>query len=159
MGRIEISAAIASVIRGAAPEARVREYLHYTARWDDFVKASRAGETIHTWCVTRTKLMTRRPETKEIEKGHVFRVAGRCSLSDKGASEAAFQGVVDAVADAFLQEAGAAEPLGGACDTIAPDWGPMKDCVGLQVEQVATYTMGGVLCYGAECVICAIEPA
>lgn len=155
MSESAINAGIKSVLDGVSAIANVHDYVRWAKSWGaflDLIKDETNGK-INGWMFSRRSTATRQATVGEIERAHVYVVRGYYGLADADESEKTFQGIVDDACDAFDDD----QTLGGACDTIHPDWGPMAGAVGLQVDIVEPRMFGSVLCHYFEGRLCALE--
>lgn len=92
---------------------------------------------------------------RRVEKARVFVIRRFMGFQDGSDSEISFDIVNEAIADAFGTDD--AETLNGSCDNIDPDFGPMSDVSGLQMEISEPRRFSNVLCHYAEMRLCAVE--
>lgn len=154
MSRAAISAAIQAKISAVDATGKVHGYVRWAPEWEQFLTLFKtSGSVIRGWTVSREATPTRQITGGEVEKAHVFVIRGILGLKDASATETQFQALLDSLQDAFLAD----DRLGGACDTLSPDWGPLAGAVGLQISTVETRMFGSVLCHFGELRLCAVE--
>jgi len=136
--------AIAGILETVDGVGRVHKYQRFAAKWNDVLDKFRdADGRYNAWMISRPKMLRRSQTLGELEILHAIRIEGIYSHNDSGASETAFQGVVDAIADTFLSY----DDLNGACLTTEPDWGPLEGHRGIQLENAEIRMFGGTLCH------------
>lgn len=154
MAEPEILEGIRSVLLGVDGITIVHNYKRWAATWSDLLaKFKTADERFHAWNISRISVQRKQHTLGEVEQAHTFEIIGIYGLQDDVQSERAFQALVDRAVLAFDAD----ETLGGTCESIHPDWGPMSGAVGLQVDKIEPRAFGSVLCHVAQCRICAIE--
>lgn len=153
MSQAAINTAILAKITATDSTGKAHAYSRWSADWSAFLALFQAGAQIRGWTVSREATATRQATAGEVEQAHVFVIRGIMGLQDSAASETAFQALLDSLQAAFLAD----DRLGGACETLSPDWGPMAGSVGAQISTVETRMFGSVLCHYAELRLCAIE--
>ena len=154
MGYSTILANIKSTVEGVSGIGKVYDYERFAANWGNMLTLFKTtGNIIHGWTISRIGTFRQHRSIGDPEIAHVFRVRGVYGLDDSSATEKTFQGIVNLVADAFDDNM----TLNGACLTLAPDWGPMANQVGLQISEIDIRAFGNVLCHHADCRLCALE--
>lgn len=150
---MSISGRIKTVIETVSAVGPVHAYTRWAANWDNFLSLFGKEGKINGWMISRQSVTRHRTAYGEVQKAHIYVITGIYGLSDADNSESTFQGILDSVQSAFE-----ADPsLGGTCETINPEVGPMSGQYGLQVELIENRLFGSVLCHTAECKLCAIE--
>lgn len=81
------------------------------------------------------------------ELAYSFKFVRIMGLQDAEATGITFDDHLEALGDAFDNY----ETLNGTCLTINPDWGPLQNSRGLQIEIIEPRMFGNVLCHYAEC--------
>ena len=153
MSQAAINIAILATITAVDAGGKAHGYARWSADWNAFLALFKSGSQIRGWSVSREATATRQATAGEVEKAHVFVIRGIMGLQDAAATETTFQALLDSLQDAFLAD----DRLGGACDTLSPDWGPLAGAAGAQVSVVETRMFGSVLCHYAELRLCAVE--
>lgn len=155
MGYSTILANIKSTAEGVSGIGKVYDYERWAANWSTVLSLFKTtGSIIHGWTISRVGTHRRyNTIARDPERAHVFRLRGVYGLDDSAGSEKTFQGVINLLAQAFDDNM----TLSGACDTLAPEWGPMAGDAGLQIVEVDVRAFGTILCHHADCRLCAIE--
>jgi hypothetical protein len=149
-----ILANIKSTVEGVSGIGKVYDYERWAANWGTVLALFKTSNNIiHGWTISRIAFFRQSKSIGDPEIAHIFRIRGVYGLDDSAAAEKTFQGIVNLVADAF----DANMTLSGACLTLAADWGPMANQVGLQVPGIDVRAFGNVLCHHADCRLCALE--
>jgi hypothetical protein len=81
------------------------------------------------------------------ELAYVFKFIRIMGLRDADATGIIFDDHLELMGDAFDGK----ETLNDNCLTINPDWGPMQNYRGLQIEVIEPRRFSNVLCHYAEC--------
>jgi hypothetical protein len=132
----------------------VHDYERWSNDWNKFLDHFKdADGKINGCTIAREKRPKMQATMGETEKAHVFVIRRIMGLQDDKATGIVFDDHLEVLGDAFNGN----ETLNETCRTINPDWGPMTDAVGLQIELVEIRMFGGILCHYAECRLCAIE--
>jgi hypothetical protein len=154
MSETAIRAAIKSEIEAALPNAIVHDYERWAKNWSDVITLLKtSGNIVHSWMISRRQVVRQQATHCEIEVCHIYTIRGVYGLNDSNGSEKTFQGHIDSLTEAFDDD----QTMGGVCDTIHPDFGPLTGAVGLQVNDISHRMFGTILCHYAECSLGAIE--
>jgi len=149
-----ILSAIKTKVTTASGCSNVYDYERWAANWATILALFKtSGGLIHAWMISRVSTHRQAQSIGAAERAHVFRIRGVYGLDDSAATEKTFQGIANTVAEAFDADL----TLSGACLTLAPDWGPMANQVGLQINDVDIRAFGNILCHHADCRLCATE--
>lgn len=145
---------IKTILEGVSGIGKVYAYQRWANDWQALLKLFKTtSDKINAWMITREKTSQIRMTMGEKERAHIFLMRGLYGLNDSDGTELIFQDLIEDIVTAF----DAAETLNDTARTTNPDWGPMADSVGLQVDIVEQRVFGSVLCHYAECRLCAIE--
>jgi len=132
----------------------VHDYERWSNDWNKFLDRYKDVDGRINGC---TFAREKRPKTQatigETEKAHIFVIRRIMGLKDSEATGIIFDDHIEVLGDAFDDF----DTLNNTCRTINPDWGPMTDAVGLQVEIIEPRMFGGILCHYAELRLCVIE--
>lgn len=154
MSRASITAALAAIIEEVPGIGMVHARDRYSPDWTKFLENFKSAEGKINGClITRKTTVKQRRTIGEVERGHILVIRMIYGLQDAANSAEAFQLLVDAVEAAVDAD----ETLAGTCETTNPDWGPMAEAVGLQIDTIDIRIFGSVLCHYAECRLCACE--
>jgi hypothetical protein len=91
----------------------------------------------------------------EIENAHVYTLNFIYGLNDGNATGKAFQTLLSDSDSAFADYEESTWVMAGI--TSHPDWGPMANAVGMQIDNIDHRLFGNVLCHFAPCRICVVE--
>jgi len=116
----------------------VHDYERWAADWNKFIELFRdpATSTIRGWEICRTAMPSETISNIEESRTHGFVVKGYMGVNDSAATEKTFNGLIDAICNAFKGN----HTLFGTCT----DAGPMS------AEVIDTRMFGAVLCHYAE---------
>jgi len=154
MSLADIREQIKVVLSGVPGVGVVHDRDRFAADWNRFLNLFKDADGRINGCMFSRERRQRVQQTMgETEKAHVFVVRRFMGLNDAEETGIVFDDHLDDLADAFDDD----ETLGGTCRTINPDWGPMDDAIGLQIEISEIRMVGTVLCHYAECRLCVIE--
>lgn len=141
-----IRAAIVARMNTVADVGSVFDYQRYEPRVDALASMYRVtigGQPqIRGWFVTRVSTEERSPAIGRWQTLHTWRIRGYMSLDDASASEKTFDGLIEALRDAFRAD----DTLGGAVASTVIEGGD----AGLQLTEHAPVIFAGVLCHSAE---------
>ena len=149
---------IKTILSGVAGIGVIHDYERWSIDWNKFLDHYKDSDGRINGCAfAREKCVKKQMTMGETEKAHVFVIRRITGLKDSEATGIIFDDHLEILGDAFKCSTSEEESLNGTCRTINPDWGPMADAVGLQIEIIEPRMVGGVLCHYAECRLCVIE--
>ena len=145
---------IKAILQGVPGIGIVHDYERLTTDWTVFLgRFKDADGRINGCTFAREKRVKQQSTMGETEKAHIIAFRRVMGVKDSDATGIIFDDHLEVLADAFDDY----ETLNGVCRTINPDWGPMADVVGLQIDMIGIHEFGKVLCHYAECRLCVIE--
>jgi len=104
MSEALIRAQIKTILSAVSGIGAVHDYERYARSITDFRNLMSAAGIVNGWVIHRESTsavqVTMGPKG-QIERNHVFRISGVYALDDAGGSEKTFQGILDAVFEAF----------------------------------------------------------
>lgn len=134
-----IRAAIVSILESVEEIGRVHAYERYAPQGQGMVKHYEWRGQIRGWFVRRVKV-SEQANGKAGYETATWRIGGYLSLSDEAQSEVVFDELVERIRDQFR----AHPTLRG---TVAST--RSEDAAGIQVDNMLSVMMGGVLCHAA----------
>ncbi len=145
-----VRGAIAARLETVTATGPIHRYERYAAREADLkVLYAAAGEPLRGWYVRRTGAARYRyGETDRVRVVTHWRLVALCALDDAAQSEIGFDGMLDAVLDAFRAD----ETLDGATSHLFAGPGESRtgDTWGPQLEDSGPVMFAGVLCHRAQ---------
>jgi len=145
-----------NVFEGVTGHGIVHEYERWSKNWSTLLNLFKdSNSRINGLTISRKGTAQRQATIGEVEKAHVLRIQAVYGLNDADGSETTFQSLLEDYVAAFNDDDN--KTLNNTCLTIDPDWGPMENAVGLQIDDVTTRIFGTVLCHHADMRLCAIE--
>lgn len=139
-----IRAAIVATLQSVPDVGRVYDRERFAKNEKEFRDLYKAGDLLLGWHVRRRATRESSDALGRWTVTHEWQVRGFRALDDAGASELAFDGLIEATRDAFRAD----ESLGGVVDTTVLGDGP-DDPAGLQLLESGPVMFCGVLCHGA----------
>lgn len=136
-----IRAAIVARMNTVTGIGQVHDYERFAKAEKDFRLLYESAGVINGWNVRRVSKRETSPYMGRTIVTNTWQLKGFRSFDDSGRSEIAFDGLVEAVGDAFRADI----TLGGVVETIHAEDGP----AGLQVEDSGPVMFVGVLCHSA----------
>lgn len=145
-----IRAAIVARMNTVANIGAVFDYQRYEPRVDALASMYRVtiggqagGQAqIRGWFVSRVSTEEQSPAVGRWQTLHTWRIRGYMSLDDATASEKTFDGLIEALRDAFRAD----DTLGGVVASTVVPGGE----AGLQLTEQAPVIFAGVLCHSAD---------
>jgi len=154
VSRTAILAKIKTAMQTVSGIGTVHDRERYSNAWGDYLSLFQdSNKKINGATISRRNTVTQQVRTGQKDRCHIFVIRMIYGVQDSANSEAAFQAMVDKAIEAFDAD----ETLGGTCNTINLDWGPMAGAVGLQVDVVEIRKFGTVMCHVMEGRLCAEE--
>ena len=152
MGMADVRERIAAILAAVEGVGNVHQYQRWSTDLNKFrelfkYQDSQGNESINGWIITRRSTAKREFTSSQVQKVHLFEIRGYLGMQDSGATELAFQDLLDDIETAFDAD----YTLSGACETTTPEWGPGSGLAGLQIVDVDLRMFGGVLCHFAQC--------
>lgn len=136
MSASALRTAIKNKVAGVSGVANVYDYMRFASHQTAFETLFKSGTTLHGWMVTR-RTMPSSVDTRDTTiRAHGFKIIGLYGVDDATASEKTFDGLVEAICNAFDADA----DLGGLVHVSAP----------AQVAVIEHRMFFGNLCHYAE---------
>ncbi|MEA5113019.1 MAG: hypothetical protein VB050_03245 [Geobacteraceae bacterium] len=116
----------------------VHDYERWAADWNKFIELFRdsVSGTIRGWEICRANMLSEKISNIEENRAHGFVVKGYLAVNDALATEKIFNGLIDAICNAFKGN----HTLGRICTDAGP----------VSAEVIDTRMFGAVLCHYAE---------
>ena len=126
----------------------VHDYERLATDWNKFLSFYKVADgRINGFAFTKEKRLNGYSTGGIPELAYVFKFIRIMGLEDAKASGIIFDDHLEDLGDAFADY----ETLNGTCLTINPDWGPLQNYRGLQIEVIEPRMFSNVLCHYAEC--------
>lgn len=142
----QIRTAIAAKISTVANVGKVHEYERFAKGEKDFRILYEHQGQIRGWNIRRLSRGEKSPALNVSGITNKWRISGFMSLEDATGSELTFDGLTEAMIDAFRAD----ETLGGLVFGTTPDG---QETVGIQVEDSGPVMFAGVLCHSARLIL------
>jgi hypothetical protein len=154
MSLADIREQIKVILQGVSGIGVVHDYERFSNDWNKFLSLFQDPDGRINGCMFyREKRPMRQQTMGENEKAHVFVFRRFMGVRDGEATGIIFDEHLESLMDAFDDN----EDLNGTCRTINPDWGPLSEGVGMQLDISEIRIFGNVLCHYAELRMCALE--
>lgn len=142
----DIRSAIVAKLNGVANAGQVHSYERFAKAEKDFRALYESGaapdKRIQGWCVRRAKKRETANRFGRVTVYNHWEIRGFRSLNDADASELQFDGLIEAIGDAFRAD----ETLGGLVEMMPEE--PDGEA-GIQVAESGPVMFAGVLCHQA----------
>jgi hypothetical protein len=150
----DIREQIKVILSGVPGIGVVHDYERFNNDWTKFLSLFRdSGGHINGCMFSREKCPKKQITLGEVELAHIFVIRRFMGLKDDEATGIIFDDNLEEISAAF----GTTETLNDTCRTINPDWGPLNEAEGIQLDISENRMFGNVLCHYAELRLCAIE--
>jgi len=109
MSEALIRAQIQTTLQGVSGVGAVHDYERYPRSLADFFTSMKSGNKVNGWVIHRESTQSTRITlgvNGQIERAHKFKIAGFYELDDSAGSEKTFQGLLDAIFEAFKADSG-----------------------------------------------------
>lgn len=136
----DIRAAIVAKLRTLPDIGVVHDYERFARGEKDFRDLYQTGDRILGWHVRRVATTEKSPVLGRWYTSHDWEIRGFMGLDDAGQSEIVFDGLIEAIREAFRLD----ETLG-----IAGLFTVDADSAGVQLADSGPVMFGGVLCHSA----------
>jgi len=154
MSESAIREQIAAILGAVDGMGIVHQYQRWSADLKKFLSLFKdADGKINGCIIARKKTVSRNLAFGKEEDAHIYMIRFYYGLKDADATELRFQKLLEDSKQALRTNS----TLNGTCETISPDWGPMKGSAGLQIDDVDIRAFGGVLCHCGECRLGPVE--
>lgn len=148
MALAEIRTQIKTIISAVPGIGIVHDYERMSIDWNKFLSLYQDIDGRINGCIFAKEKRLKGFSPGGIpELNYVFKFVRIMGLQDAAATGKTFDDHLEDMGDAFDNY----ETLSGTCLTVNPDWGPLNNCRGLQIEIIEPRMFGNVLCHYAEC--------
>ncbi|MBE0627981.1 MAG: hypothetical protein IH603_00015 [Burkholderia vietnamiensis] len=140
----DIRAAIKAKIAAVADIGVVNDYERYSKNQSElqaqYVATIAGSKQLRGWNIRRKTTKETSPATGSYAVTHAWDLRGYMALDDSAESEKTFDGLIEALRDAFRTD----ENLGGLISSTV-----IEDAAGVQVIESVPVLFAGVLCHSA----------